>query len=330
MNRPLKIKFEESSKSLVVRIDEFYSQIKSKSDLSKSKSRSKKDAHLLYENVKKICLKEKKILETLYPNKNTQHRYFTKYRNTAITHPIYHIDQQSPLYSLIMDIMKLGRTDSENRSLNRDMRIDLKTNNIALFEVRPFIKACQELLMQEDQDPYTLVIGLMGLTGRRPIEILKTGKFKYINSQYVLFSGQAKTRETEGTKSSYRIPVLADAKMIIAALRLVRQHFPVSSWENERVISFFTGKLIRRMKLLEHCVFPNQHINLNSRALRSLYATSAYQVFSMGTKVSFNAFIAKVLGHSHLDKNTANCYTYYGVCPKNDSESPFQPTYAGE
>ncbi len=318
MNRPFKIKFEESSKSLDIRIDEFYSQIKSESDLIKSKRRSNKDTLLLCEKVKKICLKEKKKIETLYPNKNTQHRYFTKYRNTAITH---YINQHPHLYSLIIGIMKLGETDSEKRSLNRDLRIDLKTNNIALFEVKPFIKACQDCLIQEGQDPYTLVIGLMGLTGRRPIEILKTGKFKYINSQYVLFSGQAKTRDAEGTKSSYRIPVLADAKMIIDTLRIVRSNFPVSSWENERVIRFFTGKLIRRMKFLKHCVFPNQHLNLNSRALRSLYATSAYQVFNMGTKVSFNAFIAKVLGHSHLDKNTANCYTYYGACSTDQLKS---------
>lgn len=304
MNKTLYPNFEEYVKPIHQRVDLFITQV-----LSCFISTTA-DFKELLSGISILSIKEKHKIETIYPNKNTQHKYFTHYRNS-----LKDLDLPDTFLSAMLSIFKLSTEDSDARSFHRDSVIDLKANNVALFDLPVFLTTCNEFLLNLHQDPYTLVIGLMGLTGRRPIEILKTAQFKYHDPHHLLFSGQAKTKNSPHAQSSYVIPVLAEPTLIIEALKKVRSHFPLSHWHNNQVISIFSPRLIRKVRPLRSCLFPHEHISLTCRSLRSLYVTTAYHLFNIATKASFNAFAAKVLGHSHLDKNTANSYTFYAIAP---------------
>jgi hypothetical protein len=308
-----KLSFEESVKPLPNRILEFYTKI----SISLNHSRNAKGPLL------SLCLNEKEIIELLYPNKDTQHNCFSKYRRHSMLAQI-----PLPFKTIILDTLKLSSSDSDARSLNRDLRIDIKTNNVALFDMMPFINSCKNFLL-ESHDPYTLVVGIMGLTGRRPIEVLKTASFERVNPHHLLFSGQAKTKNSPNSRHSFIIPVLADPDLIIEALSYIRTLIPVSSWENDLISSTINSSLLKRVRLLEHCISSNEHLSLNCRSLRAIYVASAYELFNMSTKASYNAFTARVLGHSHLDKNTANCYTYYAIRSPSSKKNPY-PEFIGD
>jgi len=53
--------------------------------------------------------------------------------------------------------------------------------------------------------------GLLLATGRRPVELLKVGKFKVAKEHEIEFSGQLK----KFTNSSYTFPTLAPAKFLV-------------------------------------------------------------------------------------------------------------------
>lgn len=329
-----KLSFEESVKPLSNRIIEFYEKI----SVSLDSFQITKGPHLINKResgdspkratlgqlklLRSLCIKEKKIIEILYPNKNTQHNCFSKYRQHSMLQlfPL-------PFKTIVLDTLKLSPADSDARSLNRDTRIDIKTNNVALFDMMPFIKACKSFLLKSS-DPYTLVVGLMGLTGRRPIEVLKTARFERFDQHHLLFSGQAKTKNSLNARHSFVIPVLADPDLIINSLHFVRTLIPVSSLENDLIISTTSSSLLKRVRTLDHCISSNEHISLNSRSLRAVYVACAYELFNMKSKTSFNAFAARVLGHSHLDKNTANCYTYYAIRSSTPKKNPY-PEFIG-
>ena len=140
------------------------------------------------------------------------------------------------------------------------------------------------------------------------------------------FSGQAKTKNALGPQRSYVIPVLAPPQELISALELVRKLLPLSSRENEQISQSFYHQLLIRIRRFQHSFMQDQNVTLNCRSLRSIYVAAAYELFNVSNQASFNAFASRVLGHSKLDHNTANSYTYFAVAKKNNS-NPFKNFY---
>jgi hypothetical protein len=153
----------------------------------------------------------------------------------------------------------------------------------------------------------------MGLTGRRTIEVLKTGHFKQVDKNTLLFSGQAKTKNSPNARDHYPIPCLVHPRQILHALAFVRERLDLAHLENEIIDKIHGRTLLSRVKKIMICVRETEHIHLNCRSLRSMYVMTAYEVFKMSTQVSFNAYASRVLGHSKLDKDTANSYSYYAI-----------------
>ena len=172
------ISFEELVKPIDFRIEEFFSRIalstkahpcestkskKRQSPQQSTVSTKKAQLHLLH-----LCQQEKETIERLYPNKNTQHRYFTKYRNFArnagknadVSHSSVSLPPQC--VNLILEVLKLDETDLEKRSVQRDTKIHERSNNVSLFNPTLFIGKCRELLNHKN-DPYTLAVAIMGL-----------------------------------------------------------------------------------------------------------------------------------------------------------------------
>ena len=82
----------------------------------------------------------------------------------------------------------------------------------------------------DKQNSYHVMIGLLGLTGRRPVEIGVTAKFERIGANRLMFTGQAKLKgRVTDIRQGYEIPVLHIPGMhgdltheVIDALELLR------------------------------------------------------------------------------------------------------------
>jgi len=362
--RDTKISFEESVKTIERRVAEFYLKVKelnfqslaSKSSKIPSEISSKStppvnSVNELIHNIEKLCREEKKKINLLYPNHNTKHRYFTKYRKALLAQ-----DLPENLVQIIKHHLRPPREEIEARNRMRDERIDSRTNNVVLFDGHLFLKTFREFFEKSlskiedhlqkasrppaipfperhpgryqekyrekhqerphphiDSQLHTLVIGLLALTGRRPIEILKTGAFQWVDNRHVRFLGQAKTKNSPRGRDCYVIPTLGDAGRIVAGLAILRKLLPLSSWENERINQTWANRIRRHLRPWGPLFFPQNPHHLSPRSLRSLYVTTAYDLFNVRRQASFNAFAAGVLGHSQGDKDTANCYAYFAL-----------------
>ena len=95
-----------------------------------------------------------------------------------------------------------------------------------------YLETASKLLLSDD--PHELAVGLIAVTGRRPVEILARGRFSletdlpdYLTEGYFLaFKGQAKKRDydiPEEEKLEYRIGCLVPAEFFLEAFERFRQ-----------------------------------------------------------------------------------------------------------
>lgn len=260
--------------------------------------------------IEKICRYEITLLGKAYPNLNTQHAYLRKYRNGI--RKKYGKNDGETCNHKALDYMKLSSKDMDIRNTNFEVNLDIRTSDVATFDLREMIKRCRDAVVQK-QDPLLVALALMGLTGRRPIEILKTGSFKYIDKCSIEFYGQAKTKNSRCDDFSYKIPILGDAQEIIKGLEYIREKLPLDDLDNEVINSNHTRRLLNQSKTFFRGFFGTHKIRLNNKSFRSMYVSACYELNDMTNKMSFNAYAAKILGHGELDKTTANSYSYIRV-----------------
>lgn len=173
--------------------------------------------------------------------------------------------------------------------------------------------------------PLDLVAGLLLVTGRRPYEVCCTGRFAPAalpggkpgaRSRWtVLFSGQAKTKNRPGTRhdTAYEIPLLAEARTVIAALDGLRTSPEGQEWAGISNEAFRATTL--RLALTEAVVRAYADLwpkgdRLEPRALRPLYAEIAHRRFGPANATK-NSFFAAALGHTLNDLHTSLSYMDY-------------------
>ena len=156
-------------------------------------------------------------------------------------------------------------------------------------------------------DVNRVVVCLILITGRRPVEVLKLAKFAKVrgdNSQLV-FEGQAKTKGRD--IGQYTIPVLGKAApACIKALKKVRKEMDCTGLSNEGA----SRKYNDRICLLPTKLFKAHLGRCTPHDLRKAYAaicTAFYKPRSM----SANAYISSIWGHGLEDISTANSYMKY-------------------
>ena len=95
-----------------------------------------------------------------------------------------------------------------------------------------YLETASKLLLASD--PHQIAVGLIAVTGRRPIEMLARGKFTaesealdYLKPEYQIhFSGQAKKRDynvPESEKASFTISTLVPAQFVLDAFKRLRK-----------------------------------------------------------------------------------------------------------
>jgi len=179
-----------------------------------------------------------------------------------------------------------------------------------------------QMLSEMDKSEHwaDLAIFIALASGRRPIEILKTGGFKKGKKNHVLFDGQAKTK-TRDDNPPFIIPTLIDTKRLINAheklkTKLDEIYFYEKKFDdltNEEVNGGTAGRLNRIVKSLLGDSFT-------FKSLRAIYAKRASTLYHDDKKTSLAVFYSTILGHSEKDIDTQ--LSYQGIVISDDKTEP--------
>ena len=257
--------------------------------------------------IRVVCEKEKRLLEQAYPNLTTRHGKYTQYRKEIRTQ--YGHKRGKLIHDYALELMKLD-TDTEQHKRNEMCDINRSKRNTqqATFDLREFVKECREAI--DNRSNPLMALGLMGSTGRRPIEILKTAKFEYINNKSVRFRGQAKTKiqGDDQNETEFTIPVLGDALKVIDALNYIRKVLPLHDTPNEII----NGRETRKMLDIAHIFLKKfkktERIPLDNKSLRKMYAAACYELNDIRDQTR-TAYYSDILCHTDLDDDSAQNYT---------------------
>jgi Telomere resolvase len=142
-------------------------------------------------------------------------------------------------------------------------------------------------------------IALAIVSGRRMAEIhLSSSSFEYVDAKTCDFTGQLKVKgdaEEYFTKNpSYPIPVLVDARLVVAAHDWLKKNNKVV--DNTTVAANrYTKDLSEAMKILKNR-FGIKHDFFTYKGLRAIYAQVCSQAFN-GNDPDNTLYLAQVLGH---------------------------------
>jgi hypothetical protein len=183
---------------------------------------------------------------------------------------------------------------------------------LIITNAQGMIDKANELL--DSDSAYDLACGLLLATGRRPVEIFKTGNFEAIAANKVLFSGQAKTRNSEHAKDNYEIYTLANSSKVVNALAKLRRLKDLNS-KTEREVNSLTsnalGKATKRnfngyLQVTENGTLDalKPYTSVESRNLRPIYVVLSHKVFA--PLAVPHDYALKALGHAHNDDSLNN------------------------
>lgn len=244
--------------------------------------------------------------------------YITKYRN-AIREAF---GDDHPM-------LKIATGDAAMYDDARRVKMEKIANKhgalITFENYKQVLKICADNLQSDD--PLMIGIGLIGMTGRRPYEIFTQAEFspapygKGVSKWSILFNGQAKTKQGEGTKFgvTYEIPVLARSAAILSAYQRLRASGQGKLWHGMSIDDFSseTRLLLRDtvFNLFED-LWPKEELP-KPYGLRHLYAEVAYHNFAP-PHVTKNSYFAAILGHNNNDLETSLSYMTYTLPEDRD------------
>lgn len=145
---------------------------------------------------------------------------------------------------------------------------------------------------------FETAVGVLALTGRRCIEVMKTGRFEVVSPDHVVFYGQAKTKNPDGGKSKngYKIPVLGPSEKITAALNRIRLEKDFSLLD-ERAVNNRTSVMLGRYTKRHFAKHTPGH-DIEAKDLRSIYVHVAFESLGYSQRTTINEFASVVLGHA--------------------------------
>jgi len=214
---------------------------------------------------------------------------------------------------------KLPKKFYQERNSTYSQKVDTDSRNLKPFNranIRPYIARLVEML---SSDSYIAVaMGICGLTGRRPSEILLTATLepafecKYCDNS-LHFAGQLKTKMASTARNQYEIPVLCeDETIIITALARLRKMRDFSSINVpiEKTLAQCVNSITAKGQ--SQCVdkylrefFPDNQVKPYD--LRALYVAIAKDLY-LPVNMASSTFYSELLGHSESDKDVFKSY----------------------
>ncbi len=200
------------------------------------------------------------------------------------------------------------------KAKNADSLITKHTTQKVVSEAR-INQILNELDKSDHWVDLTIFIGIS--TGRRAVEILKTGSFTKSKKDHVFFEGQAKMKTRDNT-GAFIIPTLASPKKTIKIHEKLKAILDnqvfynknFSDLSNDEINGATAGRLNNKIKSIldgDEFVFKD---------LRALYAKQAGAKYHDTEKESLAVFYSSILGHS--DKDIATQLSYQGLVISTD------------
>lgn len=176
------------------------------------------------------------------------------------------------------------------------------TTTVRQISINYYTAWMDRILKNHDEHDWeNLAIALALATGRRPVELFRSGRFSDPVGDTLKFSGQAKTKLSDS--KPYRIPVLADPNLIIELVKKLRKQAKIPKEASNDQFNRMTSKALnKRMDL----VFDKQAVEFY--ALRAAYGRLCVQRVYSVSQGTEEAFLANILGHSADDRATVQHY----------------------
>jgi len=175
-----------------------------------------------------------------------------------------------------------------------------------------------------------LVFALCAATGRRPIEILKTGYFKAKGKHQLLFSGQAKKRTDEEAEQSNLIYCLVDNDVFLNAFGVLRNH-PIT----QKIISESEGEDHRtdneviKGKVAPHLSDFAKDFFVDKRRVpkdtRGIYGRICYQKYYL-TDPRWRDKDEDIFFYELFVHNDTNAQAHYKPYKLNNFVADYEPT----
>lgn len=151
---------------------------------------------------------------------------------------------------------------------------------------------------------YKQSIALALCSGRRPIELYKTGNFEAVDAHTVRFTGQAKNKGT-GVRDNYIIPILfTTAAAFLKAFNEFRAKTVAAGYPDLTSVQV-NNRLGSELSAITRDVLENNELSFY--ACRAIYTRRAVDTLK-GAAVDTQIYIADILGHGAGDIKTALSY----------------------
>lgn len=311
------------------RINEFLTDIE---QLTPNINASEDNLKSARKAINKRCKKEIEYLRSLYTLTSLR-RAATDYRSAINARfdsgktPLTTKTKDGKTTHIAYKYLTLKRSEKNEYKASEETRKDKYLSGeyrLVICNALEMVDSATQLL--DSSSIYDMAAGLLLLTGRRPVEIMKTAKFTEIGENQVLFEGQAKTRNCENAKSSYKIYTLTDAQNVVKTLEKIRQH-KVSIDKDlknatERQINSFTsnalGKAVKRS--FTGFVFKPENQNITKlsnysaiepKNLRAIYVHISHKKFA--PLAVLDNYALNALGH--VVKGVADNYMEFMLHP---------------
>jgi hypothetical protein len=200
---------------------------------------------------------------------------------------------------------KLKLTDADYVVLKRGWNSQVVADHRNLRPLSPQELLGRALWIMQDKasSGLALALALALVTGRRTFEVMVCGNFKSVEGRedVLHFSGQAKTRNAPGTRSSYIIPVLIPAPTICKAFKRLRKICPLAGMSSEQFHNLY-GK-----RLHEACT-DTFGADFTPKLLRSAYACICAAWFKPSNMTDV-VYFSDILGHRLLNDEAADMAT---------------------
>ncbi len=210
-----------------------------------------------------------------------------------------------------MEYLKLPTDLIETLRMEKDMALMQKSRYVIfIYKIENLRQWIHDILHLSDS-VYEKVVAIALSTGRRFIEIIKTGDFEDTDDvNVIMFSGQAKKRsETPGfEEESYPIPVLVESSLIIESIETIRETLDTDKTNQEihNSYSSYINRVLKRLfikdSVLSSCIqMPHPETDIKLHDMRRIYAMIAFEMFENSN--SLNYFLNSVLGHSDMTQS---------------------------
>jgi len=204
------------------------------------------------------------------------------------------LDSKLRALNLFPDYIRALKVSNDERiklQKKQETALNTKMSHAFKIDARDILNKALMILEDNKSNIFQIACVLALVSGRRMVEIFKTGDFSKVGTNTALFTGQAKKK----VENEYKIPILVDFDIFEKSLQRLRITKNTEDMSNVDVnLRYSTSCNSAARKFLGE----KRHFH----DFRGIYALIAYHAATSHT-LSMNLFVSQVLGHSAVQNS---------------------------